>query len=141
MLKTTLLHPEILRHIAGCGHFSQVLIADGNFPATTMSRRGTPIVFLNLMPGVPTVTQVLQALLTILPLQEAAVIQPPEEKFRAIFREYSSYLPQEVKVEECERWSFYDKVKSDNTGLIIVTGDHRRFANLLLTVGVQKHAE
>ena len=35
MLKTTLLHPEILNALAGAGHGAQVLIADGNYPAST----------------------------------------------------------------------------------------------------------
>ncbi len=34
MLKTQLLHPEILATLGGAGHGSKVLIADGNFRAS-----------------------------------------------------------------------------------------------------------
>jgi L-fucose mutarotase len=39
-----------------------------------------------------------------------------------------------------ERWAFYDKIRDPNTTLVIATGEQRRFANLLLTVGVVKLA-
>ena len=35
MLNTSLLHPEILRILAQAGHHATVLIADGNYPAST----------------------------------------------------------------------------------------------------------
>ena len=47
MLKTTLLHPDILRSLASAGHGSKVLIADGNYPFTTGSNPSADIVFLN----------------------------------------------------------------------------------------------
>lgn len=37
-----------------------------------------------------------------------------------------------------ERWAFYNKVKDPATVLIIQTGEQRRFANLILIVGVVK---
>ena len=42
---------------------------------------------------------------------------------------------------EMERFAFYDKIKSPDTTLAIATGEQRRFANLLLTVGVVKLPE
>ena len=40
-----------------------------------------------------------------------------------------------------ERWAFYDKIREPATTLIIQTGEQRRFANLILIVGVVKIAE
>jgi L-fucose mutarotase len=37
MLKTKLLHPEILQALGSSGHGSQILIADGNYPYATCS--------------------------------------------------------------------------------------------------------
>lgn len=48
MLKTTLLHPDILAALAGSGHFSQVLIADGNFPVLGNRGPNARVVHLNL---------------------------------------------------------------------------------------------
>ena len=136
MIRGKLIHPEILGALAACGHFSRIMIADGNFPVATMTHPAARKVFLNLMPGVPTVTQVLEAIVSVTVVQEAHVVAPPEDAFRAVHKEYRALLPPEIKWEEKERWAFYDEVKSADTGLVIATGDVRRFANLLLTVGV-----
>ncbi len=138
MLKTKLLHPEILGVLAQCGHFSKLLIADGNYPFATMSLPTTRKVYLNLMPGIPTVTNVLEAVASMIPIQAAEVVQPPDDSFRALHKEYAALLPPDVKIEERERFVFYSEVKSTDTALIIATADIRRFANLLLTVGVQR---
>jgi L-fucose mutarotase len=136
MIKGKLIHPEILGTLAACGHFSRIMIADGNFPVATMTNPGARRVFLNLMPGVPTVTQVLEAILSVTVVQAACVVAPPEDAFRAVHKEYRELLPADIAWEEKERWAFYGEVKSPDTGLVIATGDVRRFANLLLTVGV-----
>ena len=63
MLKTPLLHPEILRILASGGHHSLILIADGNYPATTKRGPKANVVPLQLMPNVPTVADVFEAIL------------------------------------------------------------------------------
>jgi len=138
MLICKLIHPEIIGTLASCGHFSRILIADGNFPVATMSLTETKKVFLNLMPGIPTVTQVLEALVSAVIFQAAAVVAPPEDQFRTVHAEYRLLLPADIQWEEKERWAFYNDVKSADTALIIATGDTRRFANLLLTLGVRR---
>ncbi len=35
MLKSKLLHPDILSVIGRCGHHAKILIADGNYPASS----------------------------------------------------------------------------------------------------------
>jgi L-fucose mutarotase len=45
MLKTTLLHPEILYALGAAGHGSKVLISDGNYPHTTGSNPAATRVF------------------------------------------------------------------------------------------------
>jgi len=39
-----------------------------------------------------------------------------------------------------ERWAFCEKIASPRTTLMISTGEQRRFANLLLEIGVVKLA-
>ena len=138
MIRGKLIHPEILGTLAACGHFSRIMIADGNFPVATMTHPAARKVFLTLMPGVPTVTQVLEAIVSVTVVQAACVVAPPEDAFRAVHEEYRDLLPAEITWEEKERWAFYNEVKSPDTGLVIATGDVRRFANLLLAVGVVK---
>ena len=63
MLNTPLLHPEILNLLARGGHHSLILIADGNYPAATKRGPNAEIVPLQLMPDVPTVANVFEAIL------------------------------------------------------------------------------
>ena len=51
MLKTQLLHPDILRACARAGHHAKILIADGNYPASTKKGPNAELVCLNLAPG------------------------------------------------------------------------------------------
>ena len=67
MLKHQLLHPEITAVLARAGHSSQVLIADGNYPASSTLGPHAQLISLNLAPGVVTVNQVLQVLVTAIP--------------------------------------------------------------------------
>ena len=71
MLLTPLLHPEINAVLAMAGHHSKVLIADGNYPASTTLGPNAKLVSLNLAPGVVTVTQVLEALVGVIPIEKA----------------------------------------------------------------------
>lgn len=61
MLKTTLLHPDLLRLCARAGHHAKILIADGNYPASSKCGSNSELVCLQLTPGIPTVAQVLGA--------------------------------------------------------------------------------
>ncbi len=141
MLTTKLLHPDILAALARSGHFSQVLIADGNYPAASRSSPTAAKVFLNLMPGVVKTTEVLEALLDTIVVQEAAMMQLPPGEEAPVQDTYVRMLPSGLPVKYLERYAFYDAVCSPNTTLVILTGDTRRFANLLLTIGVVKVAQ
>jgi len=138
MLKTKLLHPDILAALARSGHFSQVLVADGNYPAASRSNPAAAKVFLNLMPGVVKTTEVLEALLDTIVVQEAAMMQLPQGEEAPVQETYIGMLPPGIEVKRLERYAFYEAVCSPNTTLVILTGDTRRFANILLTIGVVK---
>ena len=83
---------------------------------------------------------VLDALLTAIPVQAATVMQPPADYAPPITDLYREKLGAAVTWSEMERWAFYDKIASPRTTLMIATGEQRRFANLLLEVGVVKLA-
>jgi L-fucose mutarotase len=140
MLKTPLLHPDILAALAGSGHFSQVLIVDGNFPVLGNRGPNARIVHLNLTPGVVDAMTVLEALLTAVPIQAATVMQPPADYAPPLFPLYREKMGAAVAWSEMERWAFYEKIASPRTTLMIATAEQRRFANLLLEIGVVKIA-
>jgi L-fucose mutarotase len=137
MLKGKLLHPEILSLLGKSGHGSKILIADGNYPFSTGSLPTTPKVFLNLSPGLCTVTQVLEALLDAIEVEAADVMIPDDGSRPPIFFEFENILPDTIKLTDRKRFEFYNLVQSSNTALVIATGEQRIYANLLLTIGVR----
>ena len=102
MLKSKLIHPEILQALGGSGHFSQVLIADGNYPILSGTNPATKRVFLNLAPGTVGALEVLEVILTAIPVQEATTMISPDDFHPDIHDEYRAMLGDQVK---CERWS------------------------------------
>ena len=135
MLKQQLIHPEILEALAAAGHGSKILITDGNYPASTMVGDNAALVYLNLAPGMPTVTDVLRVLLTAIPVEDASVMEPSDGPEPAIFDEFRALLPG-IQLNGCDRFTFYEEASSSDTCLQIVTGEQRIYANLLLTIGV-----
>ncbi len=71
MLKTSLIHPDILRALGRAGHGSQVLIADGNYPAGTTLGPNAELVSLNLAPGIVTATWTLATVASAVPIEAA----------------------------------------------------------------------
>src|SRR5713101_2725455 len=67
MLKHQLLHPTISEVLGRAGHHATILIADGHFPASTKKGPNAEVVCLNLMPGVVTCSQALEAVLSAIP--------------------------------------------------------------------------
>jgi len=135
MLRQRLIHPDILGALAGAGHGSKILICDGNYPASTVLGQNASIVYLNLAPGKPTVTEVLDILLTAIKVEEACVMDPDTGREPQVFQEFRSLLP-DVALTTYSRFEFYEEAAGPDTCLQIVTGDQRLYASLLVTVGV-----
>jgi L-fucose mutarotase len=135
VLRTRLIHPEILAALAAAGHGSQVLISDGNFPHATATPPAARRVYLNLSPGRVTVTEVLEAVAATVPLEAAAVMRPHDADAPAMLGEYRALLPPKTPVELVERMAFYELARRPDVTLAVATGDQRLYANLLLTIG------
>ena len=147
MLKGKLIHGEILDALGTAGHGSKVLIADGNYPASTTVGSNAILVPLNLSPGLVSCTQVLDALLTAVPVESAEVMQyyregpyalssdpPIWSEFRALLKNHGQ--PDELS--ELDRFVFYEAAQQSDVCITIQTGDQRVYANLLRTIGVIK---
>src|SRR5438034_10216534 len=82
MLKHQLVHPRINEVLARAGHHAKILIADGNYPASTKRGPNSALVCLNLSPGVVTVAQVLRALLSAVPVDQVNTMGiPPDDAY------------------------------------------------------------
>jgi L-fucose mutarotase len=135
MLKTRLLHPEILAALGEAGHGAQVLIADGNYPLATRSNPDGYRVFLNLEPGKLTVTDVLSVLADAIPIEAAHVMGPDDGSEPSIYEDFRALLP-DNDLKRLGRFEFYDMARGPDTALAIATGEQRIYANILLTIGV-----
>ena len=123
MLKTKLIHPEIMAALSLCGHGSKVLIADGNYPLAEKSGNAQKV-YLGLCPGTPTVTQVLEA-----------VMKTPDGSEPEIYPEFKKELP-DLDLTVLGQYEFYDACMAENVvQLAISTGEKRTYANILLTIG------
>ena len=150
MLTTRLTHPEILAALAGAGHGSQVLIADGNYPFSTGSNPAAKRVYLNLTRGFAPVDEVLAVLVAAIPIEAAHVMMPegtrvvpegtrvvPEDgREPPIFAAFRDALPEGVGLRPLGRSAFYEAARGADVALVVATGEQRIYANILLTIGV-----
>jgi len=147
MLKHMLVHPQINEVLGRAGHHAKILIADGNYPASTKHGPHAELVCLNLCPGVVTVAQVLRALLSAIPVDEINMMGiPPDDpyaqageppvwkEYRAIIKDAGLKLP----LQAIQKWDFYKAVASEDHVLTIQTADQALWANLLLTMGCRQ---
>ena len=138
MLKTKLLHPENLQALGSSGHGAQMLIADGNYPFSTGAPPGARRVYLNLAKDMLGAVDVLKVLAESVMVEKATVMLPADGEVPEIFQEFADVLGAGITFTRLKRFEFYDEAKADSTCLVIATGESRRFANILLTIGVVK---
>ncbi len=145
MLKGQLIHPEILEVLGRAGHGSKVLIADGNYPFLTRLGSRARLVNLNLTPGLVDCVQVLRALVSAIPIEDAAVMQyatagpyalDRDPDIWADFRSVLQGAGYTHALKEIERFAFYEAAGTPDVALTIATAEQRIYANLLLTIGV-----
>ena len=134
MLKGKLIHPDIIAALALCGHGDKVLIADGNYPLDSKTGNAE-LVYLGLAPGLPTVTDVLEAIQSAANLEKAEVMDPADGSTPDIFGQFQTMLGG-MELAKLGRYEFYDACCLPGVRLAISTGEKRTFANLLITIGV-----
>lgn len=136
MLKTTLLHPELIEALARGGHGDRILVADGNYPLYSGAAPGARRVHLNLARDIVLVPQVLRVLLDAVPVEHALLMGAPDGVRQPIHAEVEALLGDDVPRESLPRHAFYEAARAAATCLAIGTGESRRFGNVLLTIGV-----
>jgi L-fucose mutarotase len=146
MLKHQLIHPRINEILGRAGHHATVLIADGHFPASTKKGPNAEVVCLNLMPGVVTCAQALEAVLSAIPVDAVSTMMYTKDDPYAldadppVWDEYRGVLHKsglKLALTPIEKWAFYDAVTTSDHVLTIQTADLQRYANILLSVGVR----
>jgi L-fucose mutarotase len=146
MLRHKLIHPQISAVLAAAGHHSTVLIADGNYPAASKRGPRADLISLNLMPGIPTCNQVLEAVLSAVPVEAIQTMQTETSGPYALdgdppvwddYRKTIKNAGLDLELSPIDKWAFYEAVSTDDHVLTIQTADQQRYANILLTLGVR----
>ncbi|MGM9522756.1 MAG: RbsD/FucU family protein [Oscillospiraceae bacterium] len=144
MLKTSCINTEVLAHLAKCGHGDQILIASANFPMDSQTNPAAKRIYLGVSAGIPSTTQVLEALAGVMNIETAKVLGPQKiegepEPWEA-FREFNQVMPG-LELERYDRYPFYDICKDPSVRLVIQTGDQREYANVLVTMTVVRRSD
>ena len=132
-----ILSPDVLWTLRAMGHGDQLVIADANFPGTTMGAR------CHRMDGI-SATTALEAVLAVLPLDTYAsdpaivmeVVGDPDAvpPVVAAFQDIvTTHADHPATVSGAERFAFYEHAKS--AFAVIQTGETRLYGNIILTKG------
>ena len=144
MLKHQLIHSKINEVIGRAGHHAKILIADGNYPASTKKGPNAEVVCLNLSPGLVTVAQALRAVLSAVPIDVINTMGIPaddpyakhgEPPVWSEFRQIIKSAGLTIEMQPILKWDFYKAVESSDHVLTIQTGDQALWANVLLSIG------
>ncbi len=140
MLKNVpnILSPDLLKTLMEMGHGDEIVIADGNFPSSSIAQR---LVRLDGH-GVP---EILEAVLKFFPLDTYVekpvglmAIAPSDKTQPRIWEEYRRIISQSKEpykeFEFIERFAFYEKAKKAYA--VVATGESALYANIILKKGV-----
>ena len=135
-----ILSPDLLMILRAMGHGDEIVIADANFPATSMGQR------VARLDGIPA-TEVLEAVLRIMPLD--AFVDDPAQTMQVVgdpsavpeivarFQEIvNNEADNPAQIRSLERFAFYERAKAAYA--IVQTGETRLYGNIILKKGIIK---
>jgi L-fucose mutarotase len=133
-----ILSPDLLKIIAEMGHGDEIVIADGNFPASSIAQR------LVRLDGHP-IPPILEAVLQLFPLDtyvekpvSLMAVMPGDKIQPVIWEEYRKVIRGSKEpfsdFEYVERFAFYERARKAYA--VIATGESALYANVILKKGV-----
>lgn len=133
-----ILSPDLLHALRAMGHGDRIVIADANFPATSMGRRCIRLDGLSA-------TEVAEAVLAVLPV-DTFVSDPivsmqvvgDSQAVPAIVAEFQAIIDRvadrPARIAPVERFAFYELARTAYA--VIQTGEERLYGNLIVAKGV-----
>ncbi|XP_053306666.1 fucose mutarotase [Spea bombifrons] len=139
----SVLSPELLYALARMGHGDEIVLADANFPAASISQAGPELIRADGL-NIPTL---LEAILHLFPLdayvpspaavmdlvasdKEKSLDTPIWENYRMLLAKAGSMAPLQL----VERFQFYERAKK--AFAVVATGETALYGNLILKKGV-----
>ena len=132
-----LLSPELLKILMEMGHGDEIVLSDGNYPATSSGNLLVRCIGL----GVP---EILDSILTLMPLDDyvdspVAMMESPTPEEPPIWATYREIIKKhcgDVKITHMEHDAFIERARK--TYAIVATSEEATYANILLRKGVVK---
>jgi L-fucose mutarotase len=132
--------PELLKYLMEMGHGDEIVIADGNFPASSIAQR------LVRCDGHP-IPELLDDIMKLFPLDQYVErpvalmeIVPGDSVETPIWKQYLEIIEKRAGLEEpfelVERFAFYERAKKAYA--VVATGEGALYANIILKKGVIK---
>lgn len=131
MKRTPLLHAELSQVIAGMGHGDLLVIGDAGLPIPPGVRR----IDLALTRGIPTVSQVLEAVLAELRVEQMLLAREslqPGDALPHWLQPHTPHLPAAPALMTHEEF----KARSRHACAVVRTGEFTPYANIGLVSGV-----
>ena len=137
MLLNNLVNPEIIGAVAKCGHKDRILISAGNFSLQTRANKDAKHIYLSLIKGKPTSTEILDAILSVCPVESAVVIGDENDPPCEAHQDYTKSLGG-MELEKVSPDEFYSLAGEERVKLAIQSGDYRPFSNIIIQVGCSR---
>lgn len=130
--------PDLIHMLASMGHGDTLVVADANFPATSIAQR------LVRLDGIDAITA-LTAILTLIPLDQyvespasvMAVVDDPEAT-PEIYDDFQNVIDtsegKRIQMERVERFAFYERAKQAFG--VVATSEGRLYGNIIISKGV-----
>ena len=140
MLKTisSLFSPELLAELYRMGHGDEIVLADAHFPGNTMNDnviRADGLLIEDLLDAIlPLYALDSYVDDPVVMMQVVAGDEPDpavESGYRAVIDKYAPETPQIALI---DRFAFYERAKS--AFAVVMTGDTRKYANIIIKKGV-----
>ena len=133
-----ILSPDLLHILRAMGHGDELVIADANFPATSMGQSVTRLDGLEA-------TRVLEAVLSVMPLDNFVpdpaltmqVVDDPNATpaVVAMFQDLiNDTADHPAQIQSLERFAFYERAKE--AFAVVQSGEQRLYGNIIVKKGV-----
>ena len=141
MLKgiSPLISPELLKVLDEMGHGDEIVLADANFPSSSIGQR------VIRADGIGT-AELLAAILPLFPLDQydsdhfvLMEVVPGDTVVPVIWEAYKAvlnYYEPGTEVHKIERFAYYERAKK--AYCVVATGEKAQYANIILKKGVVK---
>ncbi|MFC1569469.1 L-fucose mutarotase [bacterium] len=130
--------PELLAALCSMGHGDEIVFADAHFPAESM---GPPVIRMDGI-DIETILKGIMPLFVLDQYDDQAVIMmdvvsgdtPDLKVEQGYLQIINQYEDKSWDVTKIERFTFYERAR--NAFIIVISGDVRKYANLILKKGV-----